>query len=819
MMTEPAMNPQTDPTKLRSWLRNPDVWAPGLLVLLGILFFADPLFSSKNFYFRDILNFHYPLRKVLIESYARGELPLWNPFIYLGQPMLANPNYMAFYPTNLLHLFLPFNYAFKLHFILHPILAGVGLYFLQRRLGLSAVPALAGAMAYEFSGTVLSFLNLYNIIPAVALLPWIGWAFLGSLKKNWFCRSLGFGAFLALQVIAFEPLMFLCNIWLLGGLTLLHVLESSDKMGALGRSLRAGLAGGSFAAGLAAVQVLPTLELLSRSERGAGFNFHMVSGWSMHPLDLLNAIVPNLFGKYYTIGLADWWGESIHNGRETYLVSFFLGACTVLLASLAIFGLRRKLQAVMACLVLGSIALALGRFNPVYHWLFDHVTLFRVGRYPSKYLLLTTISLSIMASLGLEVVLQLDRLESRMRCWVMSAGMCGLALGLAFLGYCLAWPAHTLQLEHWVCSYFEPATLAGKHMPAILLQLEHSLLSSGAFLMLGSALVLVAPIWRRASLLGGLIVLLMAAELLPANLRLTPLISDADVDFVPAVNKYLSEGGPREPYRVVSPTLLRPMPDLRLDVPNPSSAWLTLFYRLSGQPYYGIMNGIQYSLDRTVDYLGTVESEELRKACNSMPAPAALTLLAKLNSPVLLVIGEMHYPGLRLLATFKTRSNLDLNVYWLENSISRTFFVSNVEKASSPAEALQKFIRPQFPFGNTVILEDPRLEARAGAPGAGAAKIERYENQRISCRVAARASGYLVLLDSYYPGWSAYLDGAEVEVLRANYAFRAVAVPEGSHVVEFRYRPKSFYWGFSLTLITLVCGILVAAFPLIRRSR
>src|SRR5438093_7610179 len=94
-----------------SWARNYDFWCPAMLLLTGILFFFEPLFLSKNFYFRDILSFHYPLRKVLIESYARGEFPLWNPFLYFGQPMAANPNFMAFYPTNLLHLFLPFNYA------------------------------------------------------------------------------------------------------------------------------------------------------------------------------------------------------------------------------------------------------------------------------------------------------------------------------------------------------------------------------------------------------------------------------------------------------------------------------------------------------------------------------------------------------------------------------------------------------------------------------------------------------------------------------------------------------------------------------------
>ena len=220
--------------KKRSWhgkpRLNPDLLASLVIIGVGIFFFSDFLFSSKNFYFRDILNFHYPLRKILIESYSRGEFPLWNPFIYLGQPMLANPNYMAFYPTNLLHLFLPFNYAFKLHFILHPIMAGLGAYFLQRRLGICNVAALTGSLAYEFSGTVLSFLNLYNIIPAVALLPWIGYAFIGALREHWLRRSLLLGALLAIQIIALEPLMLQCLILTLAAFAIYHLMETGDHM-------------------------------------------------------------------------------------------------------------------------------------------------------------------------------------------------------------------------------------------------------------------------------------------------------------------------------------------------------------------------------------------------------------------------------------------------------------------------------------------------------------------------------------------------------------------------------------------------------------
>jgi hypothetical protein len=102
------MRGSSEPLPSTRWWANPSFVAACVIIATGILFFADALFSSKSFYYRDILNFHYPLRKVLIDSYASGEFPLWNPYNYLGQPMLANPNYMAFYPTN--SLILPFNY-------------------------------------------------------------------------------------------------------------------------------------------------------------------------------------------------------------------------------------------------------------------------------------------------------------------------------------------------------------------------------------------------------------------------------------------------------------------------------------------------------------------------------------------------------------------------------------------------------------------------------------------------------------------------------------------------------------------------------------
>ncbi len=793
-----------------AWFRNPDVWAPSLLVLLGILFFADPLFSSKNFYFRDILNFHYPLRRALIDSYARGEWPLWNPFVYLGKPMLANPNYMAFYPSTLLHLFMPFNYAFKLHLIVHPVLGGVGLYFLARRLGIVPLASLGGSLAYEFSGTVLSFLNLYNIVPAVALIPWIGWAFSGALQGRWLRRTLIFGALLSLQAVALEPIMFQCNLWFLASLSLYHILRSQGRLRAAGTVARTGLVGGVFAFGLAAVQILPTLELFPVSTRGSGESFALMTLWSMHPVDLINTAVPSLFGDLYTMGRLTSWGESLHNGREGYIVSYFLGASTLFLGALSLAGSRRLLAILLMCLACVGAGLALGRFDPVYNWLFAHLPLFGLGRYPSKYFLLTTLALSLSAALGIEVLVRPDEDAARKR-RVLVAGICCLSVAAIWLACGLFWKLHPGHLEQWV--RFEAASGPNpgtKNFGVIIAHLTAAVLSSGIFASVCSLLLLSSPLWRHRVQMGGIVVLLVAAEIIPANLRLTPLGSDAQVNFAPEVDASIAREGPREPFRVfpATSTFLRHLSDLEIRAPNGSTAWFMLFMRRIGQPFYGFMSRTQYSVDTSIDGLNTSDSEEIWKACFAAPQPILRSVLMRLNTPLVLSLDDVTGPGVRHLATFDTSSNFPLKVYWVENAVSRVYLASNAEVASSHEDALRRFLRPDFDCWDTVVLEDHRRRATSGLPAAGSTRIERYTSQRITCRVEARVPAYLVLLDSYYPGWRAYVDGSEVGILRANFAFRAVEVPAGRHEVEFRYRPVVFYWGLGLTLVTVLSGVL-----------
>jgi uncharacterized membrane protein YfhO len=68
----------------------------------------------------------------------------------------------------------------------------------------------------------------------------------------------------------------------------------------------------------------------------------------------------------------------------------------------------------------------------------------------------------------------------------------------------------------------------------------------------------------------------------------------------------------------------------------------------------------------------------------------------------------------------------------------------------------------------------------------------------------AQSPGYVVLSNTWYPGWKAWLDGQPVTIWKANYLFQAVEVPAGNHHLELAYRPGLFYLGFAISCLALL---------------
>ena len=126
---------------------------------------------------------------------------------------------------------------------------------------------------------------------------------------------------------------------------------------------------------------------------------------------------------------------------------------------------------------------------------------------------------------------------------------------------------------------------------------------------------------------------------------------------------------------------------------------------------------------------------------------------------------------------------------------------------------------PPARAGDTVAPVTFDIERRRSTSASGSVTITDPASDTVNLAVEARTKSVLVLNDLYYPGWEAKLDGNPTQIYRANYLFRAVIVPQGTHVIEFTYRPRSFRLGLSITLgatSILVLGLILITVPQLR---
>jgi hypothetical protein len=124
------------------------------------------------------------------------------------------------------------------------------------------------------------------------------------------------------------------------------------------------------------------------------------------------------------------------------------------------------------------------------------------------------------------------------------------------------------------------------------------------------------------------------------------------------------------------------------------------------------------------------------------------------------------------------------------------------------------------PFETVVIETEAEIPAPRPAETAGDSQVAivRDTPQLIEIRTNLAGSGYLVLLDTYYPGWLASVDGRPTSIYRANHIGRAVFVPAGEHLVRFEYRPWSFRLGLGLALLAGLAIVGTALIPQIGQS-
>ncbi|MEE9126010.1 MAG: hypothetical protein V3U11_02620, partial [Planctomycetota bacterium] len=719
-----------------------------LLVLVTLVFFAPSLLGGQFFY-RDVSQNHYAMRSLDVAELSAGRVPLWNPHLTFGQPLLANPNYMVLHPTTLLFALMPFDAAFRWGIVLQYLVAALGTYLLLRDQGLSRPGAWIGGVAFAFSGPLLSLGNLYNMLGTVAWFPLALWLTRRAVARGRPLWYLGAAAVLAVEIIAGEPLMILATLifgFLFATRRSSEVEESGEEPLPLpGRVVRLLLVAG-LAFLLAAPQILSTLELMPLSERGAGFGYELASKWSTHPLRLWELLVPGWFGDPAAYQPLQYWGEGFFESTLPFLLGIYLGGPVLLLAGVGLSRIRREpLVRMLGGGVLLSLLLALGSHAGLYGLLY-HLPGFDRFRYPSKFLLLLAFCVAALAGCGLDRLAQGGSRRFLRR----------LAMGGALLVVLPALAATVLVLWPGVGESLLHGKMAARGVPGgprdlVVIPLMAQACLRAA-LVSGAALMLAWGIASRSLRRGRPVLLLcalVAADLYGANENLNPVVDASWYDETPQLARVIHDIEPKgRLYRYPRPDGFGIRPDGEVGDMSIGFQW----DRMSLRNVTGLQHGTYFGFDRNNERLNPGTSAYL-----SLRMEAEYTLEEQIRTWKLGSVRfvqayhDLHHPDLTLLlrggtahrpqATPPFHTTHPLYLYEVESTLPRARMVGAAEYVGQRDEALDRMRSPSFRPRDTVLLQG-EPGARQGSAAQAEVSIVVDQPHRVE-----------LLTDADFPGW------------------------------------------------------------------
>jgi hypothetical protein len=747
-----------------------------LIVLAPIVLLAPALFGGQAIYYGTVsLQFH-PWRVYALETLRAGALPLWNPLNGLGAPLLANYQSAFLYPPNwLIFLFglagggQAMAWAQVALVAAHLIWAGWGMARLVRALGYGELPQAVGGLAFGLSGYLVARSHFPSINAAVAWLPWV-------MAGVWKLANASDPLKIRELVRTQRGLLFSLTMLLLAGhaqtawYTLLlagawaiywgwRVAHSQINWGdhlpkapieppqfspappqaaALVRAIRVPAAFAVLvllAAALAAVQLLPTAELLLQSQRAAGADYEFAMTYSFWQWRFIGLLAPGFFGSP---AAGDYWGYA--NFWED---AIYIGLLPVLLALRALFQRRQPgdsklpLTKYLLLVTILSFLLALGRNTPVFPFLYRHIPTFNLFQAPTRFSIWAVFSLALLAALGAERWQADASPKTRRR-----AGR-WLAAALAVLLAALAARTFVPGLEP---SFARAAALAGGT---------------------GIAIGLIALHRGRGPRWVWLASGLVAVDLLIAGWGLNPTVPLEFYEPLPrqetSGRRYLPDA---DEYRLTFDHLYR-FDTFATDPAAIRAALLPNMNLLAGIP--SANNFDPLLAGRYAAWIAALETAD---------AATRDWMLAEM--------------GVTELET-QAGAGAQVNLTPVAGAPRLQFFPCASPAASAGDAWAQLAARANQ---NAVILEN--LPAGGAAPcsgGTGTAALLAETPNALRIRVNAGTPGWLLVRDTYYPGWIATVNGARAEVHPANFLFRAVPVPAGESEVVLRYQPLSFYIG------------------------
>lgn len=756
-------------------------WAPLAAATIAMTPFLGVLLGGAEFYFDDHFRFSAPVAGLFAESVRAGHLPLWNPWVQTGTPLVAERGAMIAHPGLLLALVLPPSHAVGMLMVILLGVLAAGSTALLQALSVRTLLAMAVGAAIGLSGPALSYTSCAPFLATLAFWPLV---LLATIRL---ARGKGsvVGAGMALGMA------------LLGGDlpdALLAAVVALVVFSAAGGRVRTAwprlLGVGAVALAVGAGSWFPVLWALPMSERGAGIAASEAGRWSFHPAEILGFVWPHPLGL--PLPRFTFWPFRQLRGERLFLHSVWIGS---LLATASLFAWRQRNERVartLAAVALVLLVVATGAWTPLWPLLRP---LFTYVRYPSKLAAPAALLLAFAGAITIERLLAHPR---TMR------NLCLLTTGLGAFGS-LAGP----RIQTGLASRFGTP-------PEIILAAATTLRTDTArttlLAALGAGLYYLVE-RGRLSVAG-------SVPLLATLLFLDVFTTTVDLSWTrPTVTlsrpAFLPDVGPRGP-RVMR---LEEVTHARLALNDKAFSDEQLRQASLLMP-----------LSNLVDHAGVLDpyglySSDVARAMADLAASNPLALAEIAAVDVVLAAPGSRAPWLaeavdshRLVPTYSLSAGaIALRV---PHAFPRSFLTTNATLA--PRSEIPG--RLSLDVDHVLLSAESSLFAGRFVPIDLSAipiqSLDGHSNEHLAVipqtwrpgaatyRIVTATSALLVEMDAFIPGWRVFVDGREQPILQANVFGRAVVVPAGTHDVEWRFAPRLVMASLAMSWLGLAVGLL-----------
>ncbi len=735
-----------------------------ILIILPFLLFY-PIFQGKivvtgDFSGSDLLDLHLPFKYALHEAYKNFTLPLWEKNLAMGFPLLAEGQSGPLYPVNVALGFINPADSLNLSVIFVFVISLITSYLFFRASDKSWPSSLYGAIIFAFSGyfvTRFKHLNLVNVASLFPLLLFSAKKYFAT-GKNLFIilSSLTF----AFMVFAGHPQIAIYNafIFLLYCVYLAINKSSSNKTSALSGFANIVVTTAFLGILLSAVQIIPTIELTFKSPRSE-VNEYETELYPFKPIHLMTFISPYYFGNpaegTYT---GDVRSFGIFWENTAYISLSGIIFALILIVRILIKKNKNRDDTFFLILAIFSLLLMMGASTPVFPTLFKSLPLMNLFRFPNRFNLYLIFSLVYLSIGGFDFIIgKIDKLKSN-----------------------IADRAQQKKSD------------------------DESVQLNWPFSKVQTAFIIIA---------------FTALDLFVFANAYISYLPKAEVTKEPEIAGLLKNGVYRT-YNMVQ----------YFDSPYSVMGWkknesAILGSRKAIPPNNNLLYSIPSFTDRgwfegglSISRRNSVENNLLRGNFEPFVIPKVLGMYSvKYITSFSDMTGNEIYKEKEydLGKDFASKLNLFRN----DIVIPIISYLPEAEYLPDEKDVFKKMFTIEHNPAKTIILEDKPETLPEEFKGAlddfkknNQISVITYENTLISLSADIKDHGFLLLNDTYYPGWRVFIDVKEGRILRANYLARAVELFPGSYRVKFIYDPLSFKIGAGISLATvsvlLLWGIL-----------